>query len=539
MAGLQRWHTALLGLGALAAAGFGLHRANRLPKRRVRRTPAPAVSGETTLSRVAKERAAQHPGLSGLHLLADGVDAFAARYLLAKAAERTLDLQYYIWHGDRTGTLLLEAVHEAAQRGVRVRLLLDDNGITGLDRVLAALNDHPNIEVRIFNPFRIRYPKAIGFLVDFGRLNRRMHNKSFTVDGAVTIVGGRNVGDEYFGAGDGALFADLDVLALGPVAGDVEADFERYWTSESAYPARQILPILGRAQRRKLVRRASVVESDASARQYVERLRNLPIVQQAAEGTLDLEWAEVRMISDDPAKVVRDLDYANLLAGKLDSAIGRPQRELAIVSGYFVPGEEGTAQLSAYAAQGVKVTVLTNGYSSTDVALVHAGYVPWRRRLLCAGVRLFETAAEVHEEPSRKDRRKERRKGRRLGIGSNLRPTGSGSFAALRSGASTVHAKTITADRERLFVGSFNFDPRSMRLNTELGFVIDSPLLAGQVADAFETIIPAVAYEVTLDTQGRLQWSDEDGTEMREPGMGVLDGALIAIASRLPIGWLL
>jgi len=539
MAGLQRWHTTLLGLGALAAAGFGLHRANRLPKRHARRTPAPAVSGETTLSRVAKERAAQHPGLSGLHLLADGVDAFAARYLLAKAAERTLDLQYYIWHGDRTGTLLLEAVHEAAQRGVRVRLLLDDNGITGLDRVLAALNDHPNIEVRIFNPFRIRYPKAIGFLVDFGRLNRRMHNKSFTVDGAVTIVGGRNVGDEYFGAGDGALFADLDVLALGPVAGEVEADFERYWTSESAYPARQILPILGRAQRRKLVRRASVVESDASARQYVERLRNLPIVQQAAEGTLDLEWAEVRMISDDPAKVVRDLDYANLLAGKLDSAIGRPQRELAIVSGYFVPGEEGTAQLSAYAAQGVKVTVLTNGYSSTDVALVHAGYVPWRRRLLRAGVRLFETAADVHEEPSRKDRRKERRRGRRLGIGSNLRPTGSGSFAALRSGASTVHAKTITADRERLFVGSFNFDPRSMRLNTELGFVIDSPLLAAQVADAFETIIPAVAYEVTLDPRGRLRWSDEDGTEMREPGMGVLDGALIAIASRLPIGWLL
>lgn len=539
MAGLQRWHTALLGLGALAAAGFGLHRANRLPQRRARRTPAPAVSGETTLSRVAKERAAQHPELSGLHLLADGVDAFAARYLLAKAAERTLDLQYYIWHGDRTGTLLLEAVHEAAQRGVRVRLLLDDNGITGLDRVLAALNDHPNIEVRIFNPFRIRYPKAIGFLVDFGRLNRRMHNKSFTVDGAVTIVGGRNVGDEYFGAGDGALFADLDVLALGPVAGEVEADFERYWTSESAYPARQILPILGRAQRRKLVRRASVVESDASARQYVERLRSLPIVREAAEGTLDLEWAEVRMISDDPAKVVRDLDYANLLAGKLDSAIGRPQRELAIVSGYFVPGEEGTAQLSAYAQQGVKVTVLTNGYSSTDVALVHAGYVPWRRRLLRAGVRLFETAAEVHEEPSRKDRRKERRKGRRLGIGSNLRPTGSGSFAALRSGASTVHAKTITADRERLFVGSFNFDPRSMRLNTELGFVIDSPLLAAQVADAFETIIPAVAYEVTLDAQGRLRWSDENGTETREPGMGLLDSAMIAVASRLPIGWLL
>ncbi|MEE4451178.1 phospholipase D family protein [Novosphingobium resinovorum] len=535
MARMQRWHAALLGLGVLAGAGFGLHRANRLPRRKARRTPAPSVAGETTLSRVARERSAHHPGLSGLHLLADGVDAFAARYLLARAAERTLDLQYYIWHGDRTGTLLLEAVHEAAQRGVRVRLLLDDNGIAGLDRILAALNDHPNIEVRIFNPFRIRYPKAIGFLVDFGRLNRRMHNKSFTVDGAVSIVGGRNVGDEYFGAGDGALFADLDVMAMGPVAREVEADFERYWTSESAYPARQILPILGRAQRRKLTSRASVVERDLSARRYVERLASLPIVHEAAQGTLALEWAAVRMISDDPAKVVRELDYADLLAGKLDDAIGRPTRELAIVSGYFVPGEQGTRQLSDYARDGVRVSVLTNGYSATDVALVHAGYAPWRKPLLSAGVRLFETAAAVRDTPSKK----ERRKGSRLGIGSNLRPTGSGSFAALRSGASTIHAKTITADRERLFVGSFNFDPRSMRLNTEMGFVIDSPVLAAQVADAFETLIPGAAYEVTLDPRGRLHWTCEGRSSTREPGLGLFDSLLVGIGERLPIGWLL
>ncbi|MFD1959200.1 phospholipase D family protein [Novosphingobium panipatense] len=268
---------------------------------------------------------------------------------------------------------------------MRVRLLLDDNGIAGLDGVLAALNAHANIEVRLFNPFRIRYPKSIGFLLDFGRLNRRMHNKSFTVDGALTIVGGRNIGDEYFGAGDGALFSDLDVLAIGPVAREVEADFERYWTCDSAYPARQILPLLGRRKRAKLRSRASVVQRDASAQRYVRRLQNLPLLRQLMEGRMSFEWAQVRMISDDPAKIVRDMEYENLLAGKLDGAIGKPKREMTVVSGYFVPGEEGCRQLGNYARSGVRVAVLTNGYSATDVALVHAGYVPWRKRLLKAG----------------------------------------------------------------------------------------------------------------------------------------------------------
>ncbi|MFS0849279.1 phospholipase D family protein [Novosphingobium panipatense] len=538
MPGLRRWQMTLLGCGGVIGAAYGLMRANRLPRRKEGPATPPPACGDTTLSRVVADRAALHPGLSGVHLLADAVDAFAARLLLVQAAECTIDLQYYIWHGDRTGTLLLEAVHEAAERGVRVRLLLDDNGIAGLDGVLAALNAHANIEVRLFNPFRIRYPKSIGFLLDFGRLNRRMHNKSFTVDGALTIVGGRNIGDEYFGAGDGALFSDLDVLAIGPVAREVEADFERYWTCDSAYPARQILPLLGRRKRAKLRSRASVVQRDASAQRYVRRLQNLPLLRQLMEGRMSFEWAQVRMISDDPAKIVRDMEYENLLAGKLDGAIGKPKREMTVVSGYFVPGEEGCRQLGNYARSGVRVAVLTNGYSATDVALVHAGYVPWRKRLLKAGVRLYETAAQVRDVPSKK----QRREGAKLGIGSRLRATGSGSFAALRSGASTIHAKTITADRERLFVGSFNFDPRSLRLNTELGFVIFSPRLARQVAEAFETIIPAAAYEVVLEGE-ELRWlAGPPGSEAplaREPGMSLFDRLMIGLASRLPIGWLL
>lgn len=539
MAAARGWKAVLAGVAGTIAAGAVIRIASRLPQRVAPPArPLPPVR-DGTLWSAARGQASAHPGLSGVHLLSDGIDAFAARLLLARAAEHTLDLQYYIWHGDRTGTLLLEAVHEAAQRGVGVRLLLDDNGITGLDHILSALNDHPNIEVRLFNPFRIRFPKAIGFLADFGRLNRRMHNKSFTVDGAVTIVGGRNVGDEYFGAGDGALFVDLDVLAIGPVVADVESDFGKYWDCESSYPAAQILPHVREKQRAKLASRASVVERDASTRRYVERLRSLPLVHEIAQGTLDLEWAKVEMISDDPAKVRKDIRRRDLLAGKLDGAIGHPSRELGIVSGYFVPGAQGAHQLGALAQAGVNVTVLTNGYGATDVALVHAGYAPWRKSLLKAGVRLFETAAQVRDAPSKK----QRRQGNRLGVGSRLRATGSGSFAALRSGASTIHAKTITVDRQRLFVGSFNFDQRSLRLNTELGFVIHSPLFAAYVADAFATIIPDAAYAVSLDKTGGLEWTPGEGlhasVQTREPGMQLFDRALIAVTSRLPIAWLL
>ncbi|MBN9407350.1 MAG: phospholipase D family protein, partial [Burkholderiales bacterium] len=197
---------------------------------------------DTQLGRALGPELAAHPGLSGIHALDHPHDAFAARVLLARAAERTLDVQYYIWRGDTTGTLLLAELLAAAERGVRVRLLLDDLGTAGLDGPLAAMNGHPRIEVRLFNPFAWRSPKPLGYLADLRRANRRMHNKSFTVDNQASIVGGRNVGDEYFGATSGVLFADLDVLAVGPVVQDVSDDFDRYWASASAYPAERILP---------------------------------------------------------------------------------------------------------------------------------------------------------------------------------------------------------------------------------------------------------------------------------------------------------
>src|SRR5438874_4495800 len=204
-----------------------------------------ATYRETRLRSSCGRMVEAHPGQSGVFALQEGLDAFAARVLLAGAAEHTLDVQYYIWHHDMSGTLLLEALHRAADRGVRVRLLLDDNNTAGLDHWIAALDAHPNIEVRLFNPFRHRRWRIVDYLTDFGRVNRRMHNKSFTADNQVTIIGGRNVGDEYFGAGRDVLFVDLDVLAIGPVVNDVANDFERYWENESSWPLRRILPAAG------------------------------------------------------------------------------------------------------------------------------------------------------------------------------------------------------------------------------------------------------------------------------------------------------
>lgn len=529
---------ALIGLGASAAALAVLRLASRLPDNQAQPTTSPPPDTDTPLARAAATAAARHPGLSGLDLLGEAQDAFAARILLARAARRTLDLQYYIWHGDRTGTLMLEAVHQAAERGVQVRLLLDDNGIAGLDTILAALDRHPNITVRIFNPFRIRFPKAIGFLADFHRLNRRMHNKSFVADGAVAILGGRNIGDEYFGAQDGGLFADLDVLAIGETVPEVAREFDRYWNSACAYPAAQILRRVSEEQRRKLARRASVVERDPAAREYVESVRNLPLVDALLAGTLELTWAKVDVISEPPEKVLGQACETALLAGQIEDVIGSPAHELCIVSAYFVPGEKGTASFVELARRGVDVKILTNSYAANDVGIVHAGYAPRRRALLEAGVRLFEIGSTARRVPTRH----QRRQGRRIGIGSTLRGSGIGSVAALRSSASTLHAKTFAVDRERLFIGSFNFDPRSVELNTELGFVIDSPDLAARIAKSFDDLIPSMAYRVNLQ-DGALRWTEQGGGEpvvhTAEPGMTLTDHVIVAIAERLPLERLL
>lgn len=483
-------------------------------------------TGDTPLGQAIAPAAAGHPGLSGIRPLPRAREAFVARTLLARTATRSIDAQYYIWHADFSGTLLFNELRSAADRGVRVRLLLDDNNTAGLDPIIAALNAHPNIELRLFNPFTIRSPRLLGFLTDFSRLNRRMHNKSFTVDNRATVVGGRNIGDEYFGTGSGALFVDLDVLAVGPVVLDVSRDFDRYWESASSYPAERIVPPVGPRELQEVERRLSLAAQSPQGRAYAEAVHDLAPADQLLKRRPAFEWAPVRMVSDDPAKGLGLVHRDDLLFSKLTASMGEPQRMLGLVSGYFVPAKAGTRALARIAERGVEVTVLTNAFEATDVPIVHAGYAKWRRPLLRAGVRIFELrGSDAAERPRRE-------------------VTGAGSTGSRLGGAgSALHAKTIAVDRKRVFVGSFNFDPRSANLNTEVGFVIESPALAEWMHQAFERFAPDRTYEVRVSRDGDLYWIERRGGKQvrhdTEPGTTGWQRGSVAMLSLLPIEWLL
>ncbi len=479
----------------------------------------PAESAATPLGRALASEIEAHPGLSGIFPLADAQDAFAARVLLARAAVRTLDVQYYIWRGDMTGTLLFETLHEAADRGVRVRLLLDDNNTSGLDPTLRALDAHPLIEVRLFNPFLLRSPRLLGFLSDFSRLNRRMHNKSFTADSQATIVGGRNIGDEYFGAGDGVLFADLDVLAVGPVVQEVSSDFDRYWASESSYPVGLLLPPADPEQLARLATSASLVERSPAAASYVQAIRESNFIGKMLQGELSFQWSPTRLVSDDPAKGLGKAEPEALLPYQLRDIIGVPRSDVELVSPYFVPTQAGVDAFVALAEQGAKVRILTNSLDATDVEAVHSGYAKHRKALLEAGIELYEMRRLNPEIDKRKR---------------------SGPFG---SSGSSLHAKTFAVDRQRVFVGSFNFDPRSVNLNTELGLVIDNPALAGKIDDTFHNGIARNAYEVRLTVDGKLYWVEQVGGQdvyhAREPRTTLWQRMGVGLLALLPIDWLL
>jgi len=505
--------------GLSGVIGSRCHRANVLACARL---PKLVDTGDTRLERAIAPHAAANPGKAGIHPLPEPREAFAARILLAAAADRSLDVQYYIWHGDETGYLLFEALWQAAERGVRVRLLLDDNNTAGLDETIAALDGHPNIDVRLYNPLFHRGFRPVNYLTDFSRVNRRMHNKSFTADDQVTIVGGRNIGDEYFGAGSGIWFKDLDVIAVGPAARDVSKAFDLYWGSRSAYPAAKLLRAAGPDATAELKARFAEVRASPIAVAYLEALRETALARELHTGELPLEWTTAQLLHDDPAKTLDTTGRRDvLLLPAMLEAVGRPEKSFDLVSPYLVPGEEGTAACARLAESGVKVRILTNSLSATDVSAVHAGYAKRRPDLLRAGVRLYELRQSVGDENA---------------------PKVKGGFAG--SSSASLHAKTFAVDRSRVFVGSFNFDERSALLNTEMGLLIESPLLAEQLVAGFDNDAPGLAYEVQLTADGRkLEWVERAPSgEKRydtQPATGFFGRAWVGFLSRLPIDWLL
>ena len=431
---------------------------------------------ETDIGRTVAPELAAHPGKSGFHLLSSGLDAFVARAVLAHFAERSLDVQYYLYHDDLVGRLFTHQLLKAADRGVRVRLLVDDMDMGGRDLGAAALDAHPHIEVRIFNPFSRNVGRASQFITRLGSVTRRMHNKSFTVDNQATILGGRNIGNEYFEADPDLAFGDLDVIGIGPVALKVSASFDKYWNSPSAYPAAVLqgkpVPDMAIDRLREALEKF-VGQQKGSP--YLQALENSSLAKRLRADEVVFHWGEAEVIYDLPEKIQHSFDKTEYhLSPKLIPYLKNIEEELVIFSPYFVPGKEGTAFLSDMARRGVRVRILTNSLASNDVGIVHAGYAKYRKDLLRSGVELFEMNKKLSSEE-----RKEKK-----GMGG--------------SSKASLHAKSFVFDRRQVFIGSLNLDPRAWVHNTEIGVVFDQPEIAAGMSDWVDRNIDKVAFRLEL-----------------------------------------
>ncbi|WP_234990216.1 phospholipase D family protein [Roseivivax lentus] len=454
--------------------------------------------------------------MTGIHPLARGDDALTSRLALINAAQVSIDAQYYIWHDDVSGMILLDALHRAARRGVRVRLLVDDNGVPGMDAYLAALSAVDGFEVRLFNPSTVRSPKLLGYAFDFFRMNRRMHNKSMIADGAFSIIGGRNIGDEYFRVGEDIFYLDMDAIATGAVVPETADIFDQYWNAPSVFEIGQIVD--GEGDLAAFDERVRVITATSAAKDVFEGAQDsLARIEQWAA---NLEWTRVQVVADDPIKGQGIASADQLMISRLSNILGDINTRLDLASAYFVPGQKGTAFFTDLRDQEVEVQILTNALDTTDVFLVHSGYTRYRRELLESGISLFELKSRG-ESPER-----------------NLQVLPLG-----LSGAS-LHAKTFSIDQERVFIGSFNFDPRSALLNCEMGFLIDSPAIAEKVSTAFDGPLATVSYQPGLTPEGKMIWREplsDDRIEVyqEEPGANWSTQIALAIIGLLPIEWLL
>jgi len=483
----------LVGAAVLALAGC----ANLQPRPELPAQSAVPVGTGTPLDGVIAPAEARHPDDSGFRLVNEGPEAFAIRSRTALSAGRSLDVQTYIWHDDATGGFLAYRLLQAADRGVKVRLLVDDMDARGSNYAFAALDAHPNIEVRMFNPFESRSGAlrfAFEALGSFSRINHRMHNKTWIADNRIAIVGGRNLGDEYFGASEEVNFSDLDFAMVGPIVRDASASFDRYWNSPLAYPMSLLSPEnVTTAALDALRKRAAPKAAQETQSKFAEEVQENDAVQRLVAGDWPMQWtSQYRFVSDDPAKAQgkgEGLGGSEVLA-LIGPVVTHARQKLTVISPYFVPGEAGTSGFVKVAKQGTDVRILTNSLAANDVAMVYGGYSKWREPLLEGGVKLWEL------KPTR---------------GSTVKSSLFGS-----SGAS-LHTKALTADGRLTFVGSYNLDPRSTSLNCEQGVFVDDPVIAAQLEAIFATESSASrAWQVTLQ-DGVILWSDGTTTHDSAP----------------------
>ncbi len=476
-----------IGLLAFLLAYFGAC-AELDPRPPLPEEAALAIADDTSLDRATAPVEARYPDQSAFRLVVEGTEAFAVRVQTARMAQRSLDVQSYIWHADLTGMYFANELLLAADRGVKVRVLLDDVDARKNNDAIAALAAHPNIEIRTFNPFATRNGtlSLIGEgLRSFSRINRRMHNKSWIADNRIAIAGGRNVGDEYYSASAAVNFVDLDFAMIGPIVREASASFDEYWNSSAAYPMEvldrdKVSPDALARLRPKLAAQAAKAQQSP----YAQSLRENDSIRRMIDGEWPMHWArKYQFVSDDPNKVTmkdRDAQRAQVAAALVPVAQAA-QSSLSIISPYFVPGDRGTEVLTNAASSGRTVRVLTNSLVANDVAAVHGGYSRHRIPLLEAGVQLWELKplTDVRSESS-----------------------------FFGSSGASLHTKALAVDGRTLFVGSYNLDPRSAWLNCEQGVLVENDELALQLEQIFQKETHGShAWHVSLQ-EGKLSWSD-------------------------------
>lgn len=481
--------------------------------RAVEREPSYAISQaqSTGLSQLFAEEIVEHGSKSGFLPLIAGRDAYNARIALIGLAENTLDLQYYLWAGDLTGRAMLYEVLAAAERGVRVRLLLDDiHTDDGLS--FAAVDAHPKIEVRVFNPFGWRGPRLLSWLVDGARLNRRMHNKTLIADNTLSVTGGRNIGDHYFAIDPHSNFRDLDLLAVGPATHAISLSFDDYWNSEWAYPIDAVDGEAGDVDPQNVLKLLDA---------WIVSQAHFPFMRKPEPGQLrnlldgfrkDLKWGNAQVLYDSPKKIAAE-DSSGVAAFVFDSS-HRVDEELLMEVSYLIPGDRGVQQLRELVERGVSVKVLTNSLATNDITAAHSGYLNYRKALLRAGVEIHELRPDAAAEQERR------------------------TLLASRSLAH-LHTKAFVYDRNRVFVGSLNIDPRSISLNTEMGILVESPALAAEIRRLIEEgMQPENSYELFFTEEGVLWYVEGPEQEQMlgvDPDTGAWERFLARILSWLPI----
>ncbi|RDV24115.1 phospholipase D family protein [Alteromonas aestuariivivens] len=473
---------------------FSLGGCSSLPPRNTQYSMPPPDVLKSPLYQDVEALGKKHQGDSGFELLSDGMDALAVRMKLIQRSEVSLDVQYYIWHDDLIGQVMANQILAAADRGVFVRMLLDDLDTSGKDRPLRILDHHPNIEVRLFNPFPSRSLRWTGFIRDGSRLNRRMHNKSITADGALTVVGGRNIGDEYFNASHEVRFSDIDVLGVGPIALNVRANFNQYWDSMYSYPIAQLVDLEEDmdAALNTLRDRSDTNYQLALTSEYADAVRARWDIVGRIDASRKVNWGDWRLFIDSPEKIGTDeIAEETHIAPRLLEVLDQAENEILLISPYFVPGKQFTKFLVDKVRQGKRVKIMTNSLAANDVAMVHGGYKKYRRDLVEGGVALYEFKANPYLPEAERVK-----------------------LSWIADTRASLHGKYFVLDGKQLFVGSFNLDPRSVALNTEMGILYEDPQTASNIAQTFDQYASVVGYRIQLDEDDDLTWMTlEDGVQ--------------------------